>query len=375
MVAGLAHTQGNRKSMNHCKEDERAIKDPSIASLEEGFVALDQELKQLSLLDSNNASRAVPTVYSEDDDDDDCSAHVDNLRNELTKVSPMMKKHVDRNNGVMDANRSPYKDVPADADAVGEILVIGDSSDSSFSSQEEEFCDEFHSPPRPDPPSWSLFKSIKMDPPTWNLRRKKSSDIVLAVNASDDGYSSELPTLEEYRHHDPLDYANDELVLESERKRPKCSKKSCLFICMLIIVPAILVPLWMFQKRMANVEQVMLFLIQHKISTATSLQSIHSPQHKAAYWIALDDEASIPPSMNNGFVDRYVLAVLYFGLGGNANLNFLAPEHVCEWKSTIDNRVYGVTECHEIDHKQVPVGLSMGKKKHSGACVRVMFCS
>ncbi len=95
-----------------------------------------------------------------------------------------------------------------------------------------------------------------------------------------------------------------------------------------------------------------------------------SPQNKAAIWIANEDRPHVTASTGRPFLERYVLAVLYFSLGGDTtwgdSLNFLQPGHVCNWgkphTNTMGNDLtFGVHGCRQIDDELVPVGLSLGE--------------
>ncbi|KAL3940898.1 MAG: hypothetical protein SGBAC_004641 [Bacillariaceae sp.] len=271
-------------------------------------------------------------------------------------------------------------------EAIRDILVIGDtgSNDSSFSDLEE-FRNE-------DSPKEKVMNNFNLrydnktpqgvsrpDPPSWKFSRLKSGTAVKSsafnLAVGEDGYSSQLPSPEEYmasQGEKPLrvpcyDHPDHEFPA-SRKRRLKCSKKCTVFVCMLILLSSIMVPILILRDRFAKVDEVLVFLVQNGISTETNLHNSESPQNKAAKWIANTDSLHVTPSMHNDFLDRYVLAVLYFALGGDASwahsLNFLEPEHVCKWRKTFKDiqgseLVYGVTDCHEIDNKQVPVGLSM----------------
>ncbi|CAJ1959366.1 unnamed protein product [Cylindrotheca closterium] len=301
---------------------------------------------------------------------------------EASNPSPMENEANDRS--LIDRSLIANYENPM-GEAVGDILVIGDSDseDSSFS-YPGEFRDEDDSPMKenvmnkrnlPFDNRMSQRFSSRPDPPSWNFAKKsrratKSSPFTIGVGG--DGYSSQLPTPEEYWSYS--DHSGHELVSSRKRQR-KCSKKCILLVCVVVLLPSVLVPLLMLQSRFARVEEVVVFLVQNDISTEVNLRNRKSPQNKAAKWIANTDSPHVTPSMDNDFLDRYVLAVMYFALGGDISwahsLNFLEPEHVCSWgKSFNDNNgnelVYGVTECHDIDNKRVPVGLSMAFQSLSG---------
>jgi hypothetical protein len=102
------------------------------------------------------------------------------------------------------------------------------------------------------------------------------------------------------------------------------------------------------------------FLFDHEISSAHALYEESSPQYKAVEWIATKDPEQLPiPAYGAGgggggddnsfgsttvnpnnsdnhfhFVQRYVLAVLYFALDGegwNNDLHFTSNLHECSW--------------------------------------------
>jgi hypothetical protein len=102
-------------------------------------------------------------------------------------------------------------------------------------------------------------------------------------------------------------------------------------------------------------------LLQNEVSDAEALQDDSSPQFLALRWLANNDTAvldldSTPTVM---FVERYVVAVLYFATGGEGwggQRNFLSATSVCKW----NNEERGVF-CNEDD---VVVALNLGKSKH-----------
>lgn len=85
--------------------------------------------------------------------------------------------------------------------------------------------------------------------------------------------------------------------------------------------------------------QTIYFLVDNEISTGESLSTTHSPQHEAASWIADRDglQYDIPTStgpMAERFIQRYVLAVFYYSLGGpnwGKQYKFLGNEDECGW--------------------------------------------
>jgi hypothetical protein len=86
-------------------------------------------------------------------------------------------------------------------------------------------------------------------------------------------------------------------------------------------------------------------LADHGISQRALLEDPSSVQYRAAHWIAVEDleRVHIPVNLDENsfqFVQRYVLAVLYFALNGskwNNPLNFVSDLHECSWYKTIPN--------------------------------------
>jgi hypothetical protein len=78
-----------------------------------------------------------------------------------------------------------------------------------------------------------------------------------------------------------------------------------------------------------------------KLSDANDLRSPQTAQYQAALWVADHDAADVAlpadPADYNGsylFVQRYVMAVLYYALDGpnwTNQMNFLSETDVCEW--------------------------------------------
>lgn len=63
------------------------------------------------------------------------------------------------------------------------------------------------------------------------------------------------------------------------------------------------------------------------ISSLTALGNHKSPQYKAACWILFDDERQLSSS-SKWLVDRYILALLFYSMGVNAEL--FIPFHTCD---------------------------------------------
>lgn len=72
------------------------------------------------------------------------------------------------------------------------------------------------------------------------------------------------------------------------------------------------------------------------ISTEDVLFNETTPQHKALRWLAFEDGSKIPQDSSSASIlkDRFLVALMYFGMGGDGWLNqldFLSNSSVCEW--------------------------------------------
>jgi hypothetical protein len=121
-----------------------------------------------------------------------------------------------------------------------------------------------------------------------------------------------------------------------------------------------------------RLDSIVAFLFEQEVSSAKDLYDESTPQYRAARWMALEDpeRLSVPEpvggSMDGGgglrntnplrFVQRYVLAVLFFGLDGENWENrrkFVTGVHECSWFESHVNRdgetyAMGVTCDHNM---------------------------
>ena len=100
-------------------------------------------------------------------------------------------------------------------------------------------------------------------------------------------------------------------------------------------------------------------LINAGISTESLLTTSGTPQNKALEWL-VTDEFRIPipdtPKKFSRFVERYVLAVLYFSTNGDRwiyDMMFLAPVDHCNWHTDLLTRdgsihKFGITSCSTV---------------------------
>jgi hypothetical protein len=83
-------------------------------------------------------------------------------------------------------------------------------------------------------------------------------------------------------------------------------------------------------------EAVVQFLLERKVALEPALRMNASPQRQAAQFIADGDAYRMAHTEDNAarFIDRYVLAVLWYQFGGKDwiyQLNFMSSSDVCDW--------------------------------------------
>ena len=98
------------------------------------------------------------------------------------------------------------------------------------------------------------------------------------------------------------------------------------------------------------------------ISNLGDLENNDKPQYKAALWIADQDKINdgdglpLPDDPVNydasyGFVQRYILAVMYFALDGpkwGNQVNFLSEKSVCDWNYPLNPTI--APDYADLDH-------------------------
>jgi hypothetical protein len=173
---------------------------------------------------------------------------------------------------------------------------------------------------------------------------------------------SQLPPAKELRNRLRARYSR------KHRRRPITMLIS--FLVVLVIVLAIILSIMLVDDK-ERTNEVINFLVQHGISKWDDFQNPATPQYKAAKWIADRDGLRVKVSTKHAFLDRYVLAVLFYALGGDTtwpdDLNFMADDHVCTWVKEQENplgndlTMMGVHGCQNIDGELVPIGIALGK--------------
>jgi len=104
------------------------------------------------------------------------------------------------------------------------------------------------------------------------------------------------------------------------------------------------------------------------ISHADVFNNTNSPQYLAAQWMAHGDamKLPVPVAENPTFEDRYVMAVLYFSLGGpqwENQVGFLSEGHICTWfqEFTVMNKeqdeehtfLFGLHGCEQSGESEI----------------------
>mmetsp|Transcript_36742 Transcript_36742/g.89155 ORF Transcript_36742/g.89155 Transcript_36742/m.89155 type:complete len:871 (-) Transcript_36742:512-3124(-) len=99
------------------------------------------------------------------------------------------------------------------------------------------------------------------------------------------------------------------------------------------------------------------------VSPQTAFDQTTTPQYLAAQWMAHGDPLNmpIPQERDLQFSERYIMAVLFFAMGGTEwthQYNFLSGDHICTWFKEFTLRdgssvLYGVHRCKEADNGEL----------------------
>mmetsp|Transcript_18145 Transcript_18145/g.30063 ORF Transcript_18145/g.30063 Transcript_18145/m.30063 type:complete len:763 (-) Transcript_18145:75-2363(-) len=110
------------------------------------------------------------------------------------------------------------------------------------------------------------------------------------------------------------------------------------------VVPTGTNPPTPFPTHKARVHNVLQWLVDQGIAKQTDFADANTHQFQAARWIADEDAAAlaIPATIGEPdayhFIERYVMALLFFSTKGKAwsyNFRFFSPESVCKWNVDI----------------------------------------
>lgn len=151
---------------------------------------------------------------------------------------------------------------------------------------------------------------------------------------------------------------------QSSRCRPLCrstlSRLLFFVFSLACLIMAVKLPAWI-QEQNQSAEQKLLhfvdFLASHGISAREDLERYQSPQYRAA-------ASTVRWKSKEDVLIRYVLSVLYYALNGEAwPIPFLSDRPVCEWSTTINQTVFGVTSCRLQNSTKgaLPTGIALGK--------------
>jgi hypothetical protein len=193
-------------------------------------------------------------------------------------------------------------------------------------------------------------------------------------NGGDDeegaGHHDQLPSVEEYKASSPA------LASSKEKCQRRFLVATLIFVFLMacFLLPLIIISSknknnqdMQLSKRASRSEEVMAYLEMVGVSSMDLMTTKGTPQHEAAVWIADFDKfymdlpvmevpTQVPTDVgHNLFVERYVLAVMYYSLGGptwSYKMNFLKPIPTCSWyqdfRTDIPDQIIrlGVNSCH-----------------------------
>lgn len=90
-------------------------------------------------------------------------------------------------------------------------------------------------------------------------------------------------------------------------------------------------------------QDVATFLVNMGWASRGDIETIGSPQRKAAQWLADEDPMKLTIEVSAKFMNRYVMSTIYFALAGETwsyNLHFLSEAEVCDWNTRLDTGKY-----------------------------------
>jgi hypothetical protein len=171
--------------------------------------------------------------------------------------------------------------------------------------------------------------------------------VVENQQTADDLVIEELPEDDEEQVHDQLPSV-EEAKANLAHKPSSNGKKIYLLVAAVLAVVVITVSAIVIasnkNKNNAPISysptgraaDVIQFLWDNKVSALPTLEDSSYPQHLAAMFVADGDMYQMDLTEENAekFVERYVLALLYYALGGadwNYQLKFLSSRDHCEW--------------------------------------------
>jgi hypothetical protein len=213
--------------------------------------------------------------------------------------------------------------------------------------------------------------AIGDDSPAIDAAEQPANEIIIEGLPKDDeeqAVHDQLPDVEE---------AKANLQQNSARK----SKRLCLLVTLILGVIALTTAGIIFATKSKSkedifdptgrsMEGIVQFLYDNKISTLPDLHEEHTAQYQAALFIADSDAYQMELTKENSaqFVERYVLALLYYHFKGpewNHQLKFLDGTDHCDWweeySSHSGETVRQGVQCNEDgDVVELDLGKSVG---------------
>ena len=116
-------------------------------------------------------------------------------------------------------------------------------------------------------------------------------------------------------------------------------------------------------------------IIDNSISSSSSINTKGSPQNDALNWLAFEDAANIPVSLQSWVIQRYITAVLYYSLNGQSwenQYNFLSGDHECRWNGYW-NEIYLSAEGITCDSYGNAIFVVLGTECECGECPAPFF--
>merc|ERR1719464_2256366 len=117
----------------------------------------------------------------------------------------------------------------------------------------------------------------------------------------------------------------------------------------------------------SHYDDVVNFLFANKVSSLPAIVS-GSPEHYAALFLA-DGDAYPAPEDGRKYIERYVLALLYYGTNGNDwknHYHFLSGRDHCEWTETVTTPAGTFVKGVECNDDGYVIGLDLSNNNLVG---------
>lgn len=190
------------------------------------------------------------------------------------------------------------------------------------------------------------------------------------LEEQNDDIHDQLPSVEEYKTANAIQPRG---VNSMKRNLLILASISCIILVISLIVNASQSSTTANQQGQPNLtgrtQEVENFLFANSISTLPQLREVGSAQHRATAFVADGDALQMPITTETSrrFVERYVLALLYYQFNGpkwTHNLKFLSGHDHCDWHEIFKNAEGKTVKqgvlCNEDGYV---VELNLGKSK------------